>query len=169
MDTSMLKLNIRTMNSTLTVEVEKTGKVLDLKKKIKEQTQASEDEQKVIYKGTRETSIVIGKILKDEDLLETHKIQSGDSLHLVVKKKTAAAPAPKPEEKEAIPPPPPSASASMGTGMPGMGMPGMMPGMGMPPMGMGMGGMPNMASMMESPFFQQQMNTVINKGLITFP
>ncbi|MDR3736766.1 MAG: ubiquitin family protein [Acidobacteriaceae bacterium] len=52
MEGDKLKLNVKMMNSTLSVEVAKGAKVLDLKKQIKEQTQAAEDEQKIIYKGS---------------------------------------------------------------------------------------------------------------------
>lgn len=80
----------------------------------------------------------IGKILKDEETLESHNIQSGDSLHLVVKKKTTETS--KPEEKQstasAAPGGSTGAAGAAGTGMPWMGMPGMnftgrLPGMGM--------------------------------------
>lgn len=35
----------------------------------------------------RNKSLIIGHILKDEETLESHKIQAGDAIHLVVKKK----------------------------------------------------------------------------------
>lgn len=83
----------------------------------------------------------IGKILKDEEKLESHNIHSGDSLHLVVKKKPAEAP--RPEQPATFTnPSTEAAGAGAGTGMGnfgmGGGMGGGMPGFGMPGMGMGM-------------------------------
>lgn len=90
----------------------------------------------------------LGKILKDEETLESHHIQTGDSLHLVVKKKVAEAP--KPEESQAKA----STGAASSTGSAGpsdAGMPWM--GTGMPNMGAAMGGLNN-------EFMQAQMETV---------
>ena len=82
-----IKVNIKLMNATISVEIEKTATVLNLKQKIKEQTKANEDDQKVIYKGIHYFSDMIGKILKDDDKLEAHNISDGDAIHLVIKKK----------------------------------------------------------------------------------
>ena len=91
MEGDKVKLNIKMMNNTLAIEVDKKATVLNMKQTIKEQTQANEDEQKLIYKGLLSWRYHnIGKILKDDDTLETHHIQNGDSLHLVVKKKQQA-------------------------------------------------------------------------------
>jgi len=47
----MLKLTVKLMTSNLTVEANKTDTVLQVKQKIKEQIQAEEADQKLIYKG----------------------------------------------------------------------------------------------------------------------
>ncbi len=39
------------MNSTISIEVDKNATVLQMKQKIKEQTNAEEADQKLIYKG----------------------------------------------------------------------------------------------------------------------
>jgi len=85
---------------------------------------------------------LLGKILKDEDKLETHNIQTGDSLHLVVKKKPSDAP--KPEQPASSPNPTSEAMGAGGFGSGGMGGMGGF-GMGFPGAGMaGMGGMGGM-------------------------
>jgi len=47
----MLKLTVKLMTSNLTVEAYKTETILQVKQKIKEQIQAEEADQKLIYKG----------------------------------------------------------------------------------------------------------------------
>jgi hypothetical protein len=91
---------------------------------------------------------LLGKILKDEDKLETHHIQTGDSLHLVVKKKPTDAP--KPEQPAASANPTAEAMGSGGMGGFGMGFP-----------AAGMGGM-NMSGlgMMNEEMMQNEMQTV---------
>lgn len=136
MSEEKLKINIKLMTSTLSVEVDKTATVLNVKEKVKEQMGAEIGDQKLVYKG---------RIMNDSDSLEALKIQSGDCLHLVVKKKPVPTEA-KPEIKTEVPPAtgavPPTANPWGSMGMPGMGMPGMgMPGMGMPGMGMPGGGL----------------------------
>jgi hypothetical protein len=46
-----LKLTIKLMTNNLTVEVNKTDTIFQVKQKIKEQIQAEEADQKLIYKG----------------------------------------------------------------------------------------------------------------------
>ena len=46
-----LKINIKLMNSSLSVEIENTATILMLKTKIKETTKAEEADQKIIFKG----------------------------------------------------------------------------------------------------------------------
>ena len=100
MEDPILKLNIRLMTDNISIEAKKSDSVLIIKQKIKEKLKVEEKDQRLIYKG---------HILKDEENLVSHNIQSGDTLHLVVKKKTTEAEA-KPEEKKSVPvqaPPPP--------------------------------------------------------------
>ncbi|KAI5450576.1 hypothetical protein NCC49_002835 [Naganishia albida] len=51
-----------------------TTSVADLKSQIQEKTQIESERQRLIYSG---------KVLKDQDLLNTYKIQNGHTLHLV--------------------------------------------------------------------------------------
>jgi hypothetical protein len=46
-----LKINIKLMNSSFTVDIENTATILLLKTKIKETTKAEEVDQKIIFKG----------------------------------------------------------------------------------------------------------------------
>jgi hypothetical protein len=85
-----IKISIKLMNSTFEVEIEKAASILNLKQKIKEIQKAEEADQKIIYKGIRSCKLkLLGHILKDEDTIVGQKIQNGDCLHLVVKKKPA--------------------------------------------------------------------------------
>lgn len=85
---------------------------------------------------------LLGKILKDEDKLETYNIQTGESLHLVIRKKPSDAPRPEQPVSSANP-----TSEAMGTGGLGSGGIGAMEGFGMGFPGAGMAGMPGMAGM----------------------
>ena len=111
---------------------------------------------KFLFKYLTLFGLYLGRILKDEQTLESYEITDGLTVHLV-KGKTAAA-AGQPSAAGASTTATPSSAGTGadpmaglggmggmgGMGMPGMGMPGMgMPGMGMPGMGMGM---PNMAA-----------------------
>lgn len=103
------------------------------------------EQQRLIFKG---------RILKDEQTLESYKIETGLTVHLVKAKATdGSAGSTQPTTTSAQPAPTTGAQPNAGAnpfgamgGMPGMGMGGM-PGMGgmggMPGMG-GMGGMPGM-------------------------
>ncbi|KAJ9116466.1 hypothetical protein QFC22_004908 [Naganishia vaughanmartiniae] len=51
-----------------------TTSVSELKAQVEEKTQIEKDRQRLIYSG---------KVLKDEDMLSTYKIQNGHTLHLV--------------------------------------------------------------------------------------
>ncbi|KAJ9104136.1 hypothetical protein QFC19_004120 [Naganishia cerealis] len=51
-----------------------TTSVAELKAQVEEKTQIEKDRQRLIYSG---------KVLKDEDMLSTYKIQNGHTLHLV--------------------------------------------------------------------------------------
>ncbi len=90
----------------------------------------------------------LGRILKDEQTLESYKIEDGVTIHLVKSKGATAEGTSAPTTAPTATPANPLAG---GAGMGGMGgfpgMPGMgMPGMGMPGMG-GMGGFPGFPGM----------------------
>lgn len=48
---NILKINIKLMNSSFTVDIDNKATILMLKTKIKETTKAEEADQKIIFKG----------------------------------------------------------------------------------------------------------------------
>jgi len=165
-----MKLVIRqSSGDQFEVEVPTTATVLELKQACEKTVNLAPEAQRLIFKG---------RILKDEQTLESHKIEDGVTVHLVKAKttggaepsaqtasNTAAASDAQPNAAQANP------FGFGGAGMPGMGGMGGMPGMGgmggMPGMG-GMGGMPGMGggmpdmaqmqSMMQNPMVQQMLS-----------
>lgn len=87
MEDDKVKINIKYLSNALIVEVEKTANILTLKKKIKEKTNANENDQKLIFKGCPlYFHWLLGHILKDEELLQALKPKPEDIFHLVIKK-----------------------------------------------------------------------------------
>lgn len=165
-----------------TLDVSEDWTVRKLKEKCQENTEIPVAAQRLIYKG---------RILKDDDLISSQGLKDGHIMHLVKSVAAAAStqeqqqqqqPAPAAGDAPAAPAPAgatgttPGAFPSdpflqgmlpggLGAGMPGMGgMGGAMGG----PMGAGMGGPmglpmagPEMMQMMQSPFFQQAMDSLL--------
>lgn len=117
------------------MELEPAMTILEVKQKAEAQCNFAPEAMKIIYKG---------RILKNEDTLDSHKVEDGHSMH-VVRGMSSAATAPATTPAPVATPAAPASGDASGpdTGMPGMGMPGMgMPGMaGGMPGGMA-GGMP---------------------------
>ncbi|KAL8445826.1 hypothetical protein Emed_005382 [Eimeria media] len=154
------------------LDVEEDWSVRTLKEKCQEKTDIPVAAQRLIYKG---------RILKDDDLISSQGLKDGHIMHLV--KSVAAAAAtntqqqPQQQQQQQQPAATPAAaiptpSAAPGGGPPldaflqsmlsgGMGgMGGGAPMAGGAPMGFPMGG-PEMAQMMQSPFFQQAMDSLL--------
>ena len=160
-----LQLNIRQSNGEqFEVTVAATATVLQLKQAAEAGSKLPPDQQRLIFKG---------RILKDEQTLESYKIENGSQVHLV-KAKAAGTSGPATDADSTAAATTDSANAQpnpfagMG-GMPGMGGMGGFPGMGgmggFPGMGGmgGMGGMPNLSpemiqGMMNNPMVQQMMS-----------
>ncbi|KAL8432851.1 hypothetical protein Efla_007694 [Eimeria flavescens] len=163
------------------LDVEEDWSVRTLKEKCQEKTAIPVAAQRLIYKG---------RILKDDDLISSQGLKDGHIMHLVKSVAAAAAtnaqqqqPQQQQQQPTATPaaavPPPAGAAGECGGGPPldsflqsmlsggglgGMGAAGGMGGGapmgGAPPMGFPMGG-PEMLQMMQSPFFQQAMDSLM--------
>lgn len=166
-----ISLNIKCSNEQkLSVSIDTSSTVQQLKSEIaKHLTDTPAEQQRLIYSG---------KVLKDNEVLETYKMAEGHTIHLVRSQASRAAPSSTPSATaESTPSSNPTASTTPSAANP-FGMPGMDPfGMGLggaggfPGMGgmggMGMGGMPNMDpnmmnSMMSNPMFMAQMQQMLS-------
>lgn len=71
----MLTVHIKCSNDTkYAVKVEESAKILELKELIEKEHQIPAAQQRLIYSG---------KVLKDEETVESYKIQDGNTVHLV--------------------------------------------------------------------------------------
>ena len=142
-----MKLVIRqSSGDQFEVEVNENSNVLELKQACVEAGKLPVDQQRLIFKGNFNLiNFLLGRILKDEQTLESYKIEAGLTVHLVRAKATSSD-TPSTSSTSEQPLAQPSAPL---TGLPpGMGFPGGMGGMGGFPGGMGgMGGFPGMGGM----------------------
>lgn len=94
-----MKVNIQSSSDKkFSIECETTDKVSDFKQSIAQEMACQRDNLRLIYAG---------RILKDDDLIETYKIQDGHTIHVV---KTGISSTLKPKEpvqSSLIPPQPP--------------------------------------------------------------
>lgn len=75
-ESSMIKINVKTPNDKREVQISDKGTVKDLREKVAEKFSATTDRLLLIFAG---------KILKDNESLESHKIKDGQTVHLVIK------------------------------------------------------------------------------------
>lgn len=73
---SMIKINVKTPNDKKEVEISEKGTVKDLREKVAERFSSTTDRLLLIFAG---------KILKDDEGIESHKIKDGQTVHLVIK------------------------------------------------------------------------------------
>jgi ubiquilin len=159
------------------LEIESAATISEVKAKCADLCGIDKDSQKIIFKGSQYLFLVmqcfLGRILKDEETLAQHGVQSGNVLHLVKGAKpgqptdtpaatTTPAAVPKaagtaPAGAPISPPAQPLPGAPQG--VPNMGnLFGQMPSQGM---GGGMGMDPQMmAHLMQTPMFQQMMTAM---------
>ncbi|KAJ3373023.1 hypothetical protein HDU91_001176 [Kappamyces sp. JEL0680] len=166
-----MELKIKTSNeATFSITATESSTVLDLKTKITAHYNGdtAPQDQRLIFAG---------KVLKDEDTLETYKLKDGNTIHLVRGNKPkqaapASSAAPAPAAAPASSPAPaaqqpvpnmfgtPSGMPPLNafTGGPGFGFP-----QGMPGMGQGAApGMGDMGSMMNNPMFSTMMSQMLS-------
>jgi len=139
--------------STFSLDLEPSMTILDVKNLAKDKCSIEAAQMKIIYKG---------RILKDEETLESHKVESGNTMHVVKSAPSAGTPAEggaatTPAATPAAAPAPAAtpAAAPMGGADPMAGLGGL-GGMG------GMGGMdPAMIQqMLQNPMIQQMMQNL---------
>jgi ubiquilin len=75
---NLISIIIKTAKDKETIEIEETASVELLKKKVAEKFKTDLDCVCLIFAG---------KILKDSETLDTHKIKTGLTVHLVIKSK----------------------------------------------------------------------------------
>lgn len=152
----MLKLNVKSSNeSAFTVEIEASELVSALKVLISAKTSADPTSQRLIYAG---------KVLKDEETLESYKLKDGQTLHLVKGARKANTPAEPvtPAATPAVENPNPVAAMAGMQGIQGLqGLPGMQGG-GFPGMGQARPDPAMLANMASNPMFSNIMSQMLS-------